>query len=108
MKRALLIAVALVLAIPLGLLTAAHWYLNGDTVRARLAEAVQRATGRELTMAGPVRLAWALSPTIEARDVSLSNPPGFSRPNMAHIDRVQAQVALLPLLSRRVEVGKCG
>lgn len=104
MKRTGLILLALMIAVPLAALAAAHWYLNGDMMRARVVEAVRQATGRELTIAGPIRLAWSLAPTVEAKDVSLSNPPGFSRPDMAHIDRVQAQVALLPLLSRRVEI----
>jgi len=103
-KRLLLIILVVLIAVPAGAVTAAHFLLNGDSVRARVADAVRRATGRELTIAGPVQLAWSLTPTIEAEDVNLLNPPGMSRPATAHLDRVEAQVALLPLLARRVEV----
>lgn len=77
---------------------------NEDAVRLRAQDAVRRATGRELTIQGPVRLAWSLTPTIAMEDVSLANPPGLSRPAMAHVARAEARLALWPLLSRRVEV----
>ncbi len=104
MRRALLILAAVLVALPLAAVAVVGWFLDGDALKARAADAVRRATGRELTIAGPVRLAWSLTPTIEARDVSFANPPGMSRPAMAHLDRIEAEVALLPLLSRRVEV----
>ena len=106
MKRALLVLLVIVVLVPASALAAAHFLLTQDWLKARAEEAVQRSTGRALTIAGPVRLAWSLTPTIEAQDVSLANPPGMSRPAMAHLDRVQAQVALLPLLSRRVEISR--
>lgn len=104
MKRGLFIAIAVVVAVPVGAVGAANWYLSGDAVRARAVEAVRRATGRELVIAGPVRLGWGWAPTIEASDVSLSNPPGFSRPAMAHADGIKAQIGLWDLFSRRIVV----
>ncbi len=77
---------------------------NEGAVRLRAQDAVRRATGRELTILGPVRLAWSLTPTIAMEDVSLANPPGLSRPAMLHVARAEARLALWPLLSRRVEV----
>ncbi len=104
MKRALLIPLAVVVAIPVAGLAAAHAYLGEDALRSRIEAAVEKATGRTLTIAGPIGLSWSLSPTIDAADLNLANPPGFSRPAMAHIERIQARVGLLPLLSRRVEI----
>ncbi|HYZ61782.1 MAG TPA: AsmA family protein, partial [Acetobacteraceae bacterium] len=104
MKKLLLIIVLLLLALPLAAFAAAHFMLNEEALKTRIAETVRRATGRELTIAGPVQLAWSLAPTLEARDVSLANPPGMSRPAMAHADLVAARVAVLPLFYRRVEV----
>jgi len=104
LKRGLFIAIAVVVAVPVGAVGAANWYLSGDAVRARAVEAVRRATGRELVIAGPVRLGWGWAPTIEASDVSLSNPPGFSRPAMAHADGIKAQIGLWDLFSRRIVV----
>jgi uncharacterized protein involved in outer membrane biogenesis len=70
----------------------------------RIIDAVRRATGRELVLAGPLRLSLGWTPTIEAEDAALSNRPGGSRPQMATVARLEASVALIPLLSRRVEI----
>ncbi|MEJ1976573.1 MAG: AsmA family protein [Acetobacteraceae bacterium] len=85
---------------------AAAWVLTFDpnAEKSRIIEAVRAATGRELVLAGPLHLAFGLRPVLEAEDVSFANAPGGSRPQMAMATRVEAQVALLPLLSRRVEI----
>lgn len=104
MKRALFVVGALIVAIPLAAIVAAAMFLNGDAIKVRLAEQVRRSTGRELTIAGPVSLAWSLSPTISLADLSLANPAGFAQPRMAHVDRVDVQLALAPLFRREVAV----
>jgi len=104
MKRALIVAGIVVVAIPAAAIGAAAWFLNGDAIKARLIEQVRRSTGRELTIAGPVSLAWSLSPTVALSDLSLSNPPGFTRPQMAHVDRLEVQLALAPLFHREIDV----
>lgn len=104
MKRALIVGGVLVIAIPVAAIGAAAWFLNGEAVKARLIEQVRRATGRELTIAGPVSLAWSFSPTIALSDVSLANPPGFAQSRMAHVDRVEVQLALAPLFHREIDV----
>lgn len=77
---------------------------NGQ--KERIVDAVRRATGRELDLAGPVRLGWSLTPTLEAQDVSFANMPGGTRPAMATAARMEAQVKLWPLLSHRVELSR--
>ena len=72
--------------------------------KGRIIEAVRRATGRELVLAGPLHLTYGLNPVLEAEDVSFANAPGGSRPQMMRAERMEVQVALLPLLSRRVEI----
>jgi uncharacterized protein involved in outer membrane biogenesis len=75
-----------------------------ESYKAEIVDAVKRATGRDLRIAGPIRLALSVSPTIEIVDVTLSNPPGFSRPAMASVGKVDLRVALMPLLSKRIEI----
>ncbi len=106
MRRAWLLLPAAALAVPIAGLIAANATLSADAVRTRLQDQLRRATGRELTIGGPVRLAWSLTPTIELHDVSLANPPGFSRPEMAHAEAIEATIALLPLLSRHVAIDR--
>src|SRR5580658_1291041 len=68
--------------------------------------AVQSATGRELSIVGPIGLSLSLQPTLEVSEVGFSNPPGFSRPQMATLQRLELQLALIPLLSKRVQIEK--
>jgi uncharacterized protein involved in outer membrane biogenesis len=83
---------------------AAALLIDPSAFKPRIEAAVERATGRTLALRGPIRLAWRLPPGIVATDLALANPPGFSRPEMARIGTLAARVALLPLLSGRVEI----
>ncbi len=103
-RRTETVLLALAALLVVGTTVVVRTQFNEDAVRLRAQDAVRRATGRELTIQGPVRLAWSLTPTIAMEDVSLANPPGLSRPAMAHVARAEARLALWPLLSRRVEV----
>lgn len=102
--RWLLLALALVVLLPLGAVAAFLLTFDADAYRPRIETAVEAATGRDLAIGGPVRTKLSLVPTITLQDVALANPPGFSRPTMLAARRMQAEVALLPLLSRRVEI----
>jgi uncharacterized protein involved in outer membrane biogenesis len=99
------ILLALVVALPVGAVLAVWLLVDADALRPRLVAAVENATGRRFTV-GSMRLALSLSPTVELRDVALANAPGGSRPEMLTARRVTVQAALLPLLSRRLEVAR--
>ena len=79
---------------------------NADSYKPRIIAAVEAATGRKLALNGPIGLKFSLHPTIEAKDVALANPPGFSRPDMARIQAIDIQLDLLPLLGRRLQIGR--
>jgi len=71
---------------------------------APLAARVKAATGRDLTVQGPVSIAFSLSPKIVLHRVSFANAPWAKAPAMLSAERVEVEIALLPLLSRRFEV----
>ena len=104
MARRWPIAVAAVAALVVGAGVVTALAFDPSSQKPRIIEAVRRATGRELTLAGPLRIGWGLAPVLEAEDVSFANAPGGSRPQMVTVGRVEARVRLLPLLSRRVEI----
>ena len=72
--------------------------------KASVVAEVKQATGRDLALTGPIALKWSFPPVIEARDVTLSNPVGFSRPLIASLERLELRLALLPLISRTIEI----
>ena len=69
-----------------------------------VADRVKVATGRDLKIGGGVAVKLSLQPRIELRDVTLSNAPWAGGPSLFTAKRLTAQVALLPLLSRRFEI----
>jgi uncharacterized protein involved in outer membrane biogenesis len=104
--RIALIAVASVLVLVIG--TAAIFIARFDpnTYKPDIIAAAHRATGRDLTLNGKISLKPSLWPTIQVTDAAFSNPPGFSRPQMAALQSLELQLALLPLLSGRVEIAR--
>ncbi|PPQ33038.1 AsmA family protein [Rhodopila globiformis] len=98
------IAVLLILAIGGGAVFLARF--DPNTLKPRIIEAVKRATGRDLALNGPIGLKLSLWPTVQAADVAFANPPGFSRPQMATLQGLELQLALLPLLSGHYEIDR--
>ena len=104
LRRVILAGLALLLLLPVLGLAAAVLLFDGAALKTRAVAAVAQATGRGLTIAGPVRLSWSLVPSVSAEDLSLANPSGMSRPALATLARLDARLALWPLLRRRVEL----
>src|SRR6187549_215502 len=68
--------------------------------------AVQKATGRQLTLDGDLDLAVFPTIRIAVGGAALSNAPGFGDQPMARIGSATLSLALLPLLARRIEVSQ--
>ncbi|MEA2725615.1 MAG: AsmA family protein [Acetobacteraceae bacterium] len=102
--RIALIAVAAVLVVAVGAGAIFVAQFDANTLKPRIIEAVRRATGRDLALNGKISLKPSLWPTIHVEDVAFSNPPNFSRPQMATLQALDLQLGLLPLLSSRIEI----
>jgi hypothetical protein len=111
----LLSALAVVAVMALTWLTWNDW----NRSRAWVSEEVSQALGRPFAIRGALNLDWQWpqaratgwrrwipGPTVYARDVLIGNPPDFPTraPHFAHIGAVSADLALLPLLARRIEI----
>ncbi|WP_131829522.1 AsmA family protein, partial [Teichococcus deserti] len=100
--RAALITVAVIVAVPALAWGGLSLLLRDDVLRPRVIAAVEQATGRSLTLSGPIGIKLSLVPTVTLQGVTLSNAPGGSRADMLTAKRVEAELALLPLLSRKL------
>ncbi|MGD0432270.1 MAG: AsmA family protein [Acetobacteraceae bacterium] len=80
------------------------WGLNPSGVKSRLIAEVERATGRTMTISGGIGVKFSLVPTVTLDDVALSNPPGFARPDMVKVARVELSLGLAPLLQHQIEI----
>ena len=80
--------VALLAIVVIGALAyAAAWLLiDPNAYKPAIQVEVLRATGRVLTLRGPLHLGLGLTPTLVAEDVALANPAGLSRPDLARPD----------------------
>ena len=99
---ALLAVILLLVAIACAGLT----FIDLNDFKPAIVRAVWDATSRTMTLTGPLRVSWALRPTFEITDVSLANLPGGTRPDIARVERIEAQLSILALLRREVEVVK--
>jgi len=73
-----------------------------------VARMVEEATGRKLSLSGEVNLEIGLMPTLVVTNIALANASWGSQPQMIEIEKLQAQVRLLPLLHKDVEVNQIG
>jgi len=102
-RRWLLLAAALLVAVPLVALAAFLLLFDADALRPRLAAAVTQATGRPFA-AERLSVAPGLVPLVVLEGARLGNVEGGSRPDMLLLRRAELRLALLPLLRGRVEV----
>lgn len=67
-------------------------------------QAVTSATGRRFEIGGNVVGQWRLSPRIGFESVRFANPDWAQVPHLVTAERMEIQIALLPLFSRRVHL----
>ncbi|MFM5617891.1 AsmA family protein [Aeromonas veronii] len=80
--------------------------IDPNQFKPQLAEQVRKSTGRELVMAGEIDWRFWPSLGLSLEKVALRNPAGFAEPDLVRFEQGEASVALLPLLSHRLEIGK--
>lgn len=85
-------------------LCAALLLFDPNGYKQEIETAVQKATGRALALHGPMRVEFGVPPVLVAEDVAFANPAGASRPQMATLERAEARIAVLPLLSGKVVI----
>ncbi len=78
--------------------------MDFEDLRETIQAEAKEATGRDLTIAGPIDLEVSLTPAIAIEDVSFANADWGSRPEMVKLNRLEVEVALMPLLSGDVEI----
>lgn len=71
-----------------------------------IAEQAKAATGRDLRFAGDIKVQVSLTPSLSVEGVSFSNAAWGSRPEMAKLKKLDVEVALMPLLSKQVQVNR--
>ncbi|WP_461602234.1 AsmA family protein [Aeromonas rivipollensis] len=104
MKKIIYILLGLALAAVVAI-AALISLVDPNQFKPQLAEQVRKNTGRELVMEGDI--GWRFWPSLglSLEKVALRNPAGFAEPDLIRFEQGDASVALLPLLSHRLEIG---
>lgn len=102
--RTVLSIVAGLAVVAIGAVAAILLTTDFNRYRGLIAEQVKQATGRDVAIGGDFRLAISLSPTVAVNDVTLANAEWGSRPQMATLRRLEAEMELLPLLSGEIRI----
>ncbi len=99
-----LIGLGIVLLVLVLVVVAVPFFISGDFVARRVAEAVRESTGRELTFDGPVELSLVPTVALEAENVSLSNADWATAEHFASFDRLDLEVAPFALISGTLDL----
>ncbi len=99
-----LVAVLVVLVVGAALIVPR--FISTDWVVAKVQESVKNATGRDLKIAGPVRISVLPRLEVEADNVSFANAAGASSPEMAKIARLQVALGIIPLMSGELAIDR--
>ncbi len=102
MKAALRFVMGLAVVVGLGLL-GLHTALQAGTFTPRIAAALERATGRAVTL-GPIGLRLAWQPVLSVSDVTIADHEGRSTPGFARIGQLDLTLALRPLLAGEFDI----
>ncbi len=80
--------------------------LDVNRFKPEIIELVKEKTGREFAINGDLGLALSLIPTVAVNDVTLGNADWAGDENMLSVERFEAQVALMPLLKKNIQVNR--
>lgn len=103
MKKTLIIIGAL-LALLVVVAIAVPAFIPVETYKAQVEQRVEDATGRKLTIAGPVRFSLLPSVAILAKDVHFANATGFAAPEMATLAALEIKLKVMPLLTGEIVI----
>ncbi|TWT02024.1 AsmA family protein [Reyranella sp. CPCC 100927] len=105
MKK-ILIGVGGVVAFLVVAALAVPFLVDPNIFKPQIIASAKEATGRDLVIDGPLKLSILPFPSVSAEGVRFANTPGAKTPQMVELKSVRAGVAVLPLLSRRIEISE--
>jgi uncharacterized protein involved in outer membrane biogenesis len=80
------------------------YFISLDSYKAQIKSEVKQATGREITINGPMKFRILPRPYVQIQDIALSSIAGATEPVMAKIEAIEVNVAFLTLLRGRIDV----
>ncbi|HVF64063.1 MAG TPA: AsmA family protein [Casimicrobiaceae bacterium] len=100
----LVAGIVLVVVLLLGAIAVVVSTMDTTSLLAPIEAQLERATKRDVSLGTKASIDLSLTPTLKLDDVTLGNAAWGSEREMIRAKRLEAQVALLPLLSRRIDI----
>jgi len=102
--RTLLKLILLLIVLVVGALIALPFFVNPNDYKQEIADKVEEATGRTLTLEGDIELSVFPWIALELGPLSLSNAEGFKADSFAKVETAEIRIKLMPLLKKQLEM----
>ncbi len=99
-----LIGIAAVIVVAIAGVVIVLSTMSFDDLKPRIEAEARKATGRDLTISGPIELQVSLNPAIQVSDITFANADWGSRPQMINLKELDLQVSLVDLLNGDIKV----
>jgi AsmA protein len=93
-----------VIVLVIATLIAIPFFVNPNDYKQEIADQVEQATGRTLTLEGDIELSVFPWIALELGPLSLSNAKGFNADSFAAVKAAEIRIKLLPLLKKQLEM----
>src|SRR5687767_13960772 len=82
----------------------APFFIDLNDYKGQIEAQAKQATGRDLKIDGEIKLSILPLPSVTVNGIKFGNAPGGTAPNMAEIESATVKVAIMPLLSDKVQI----
>jgi AsmA family protein len=79
-------------------------YIDFNTLKPFLTQAIKQETGRDLEIRGAIDLKLGFRPSLVVDDIVFQNAPWALGPEMVKIKRLEAKIMVFPLLNREIRI----
>lgn len=100
------IGAAALLILIVGATFALPFIVPPETIKRQISAALKEQTGRDVSFKGKMSYRFFPSFGLDLNNIVIHNPPEIKGPDFLTVGRLQADLSLLPLLSKRVEIEK--
>jgi uncharacterized protein involved in outer membrane biogenesis len=104
MTKKILIAVGALLVLAVAAVLVVPSFIDWNGYKQQIESEARKATGRDLSIDGDISLALLPAPKLSVKGVRFANAEGGSAPDMASLESLDVRVALMPLLSGKIQV----
>jgi hypothetical protein len=101
LRKVLIVCLALLVLVAAALLAAPR-FIDLDWYRGTITAELRRTTGLPVEVAGPLSLSLLPTPHLSAAAIRIANPAGAAVPDLLRATRIEAGLALAPLLTGKL------